>query len=106
MTRNSLNFRFWLTIAIAVVPVFLFVLFDYQERRTQTVARIHAEIARHLSDADREAQAAQRTVRLTLQIMARSNDLQTLNPEACSAIARRRRRWCSRESSAAPRSGS
>ena len=89
MTRNSLNMRLWLTIAIAVVPVFLFVLFDYQERRNQAVADLHTEIEHRLVDVAREAKSAHQAVALALQIMARSNDLETLNSTECAGIARR-----------------
>ena len=89
MIRNSLNFRLWLTIAIAVIPIFLFMLLDYQERREQAVAGIHTEISNRLADANREAKAAHRAVGLALRIMARSNEVQSLDSEQCNALARR-----------------
>ena len=89
MIRTSLNFRLWLTIAIAVLPVLLFVFFDFHERREQAVAETRAEIALRLADANREAQAAHRAVALVLRIMARSNDLQALDSAQCSGIAGR-----------------
>jgi len=89
MIRTSLNFRLWLTIAIAVLPVLLFVFFDFHERREQAVAETRAEIALRLADANREAQAARRAVALVLRIMARSNDLQALDSAQCSGIAGR-----------------
>ena len=89
MIRNSLNLRLWLTIAIAVIPIFLFMLLDYHERREQAVAGIHAEISNRLTDADREAKAAHRAVGLALRIMARSNEVQSLGSEECSALAGR-----------------
>ena len=72
MIRNSLNLRLWLTIAIAVVPIFLFMLLDYSERREQAVADIHAEISDRLADANREAKAAHRAVGLALRIGERA----------------------------------
>jgi diguanylate cyclase (GGDEF)-like protein/PAS domain S-box-containing protein len=89
MIRTSLNFRLWLTIAIAVLPVLLFALFDYDERRRQAVAETRAEIALRLADANREAQAAHRAVALVLRIMSRSNELQSLDSAQCSGIAGR-----------------
>ena len=89
MIRTSLNFRLWLTIAIAVLPVLLFVFFDFHERREQAVAETRAEIALRLADANHEAQAAHRAVALVLRIMARSNDLQALDSAQCSGIAGR-----------------
>jgi hypothetical protein len=101
MIRTSLNFRLWLTIAIAVLPVLLFVFFDFHERREQAVAETRAEIALRLADANREAQAAHRAVALVLRIMARSNDLQRwiprnarASPGACSS------RWTVSQTSA------
>ena len=89
MIRNSLNLRLWLTVAIAVVPIFLFMLLDYHERREQVVADIHAEISDRLADANREAKAAHRAVGLALRIMARSNEVQSLDNEECNALAGR-----------------
>ncbi len=89
MIRSSLNFRLWLTIAIAVLPVLLFALFDYEERRRQAVEETRTEISLRLADANREAQAAHRAVALVLRIMARSNDLQALDAAQCSGIAAR-----------------
>ena len=89
MIRSSLNFRLWLTIAIAVLPVLLFAFLDYDERRRQAVEETRAEIVLRLADANREAQAAHRAVAFVLQIMARSNDLQSLDSAQCSGIAGR-----------------
>ena len=89
MIRNSLNFRLWLTIAIAVIPILLFTLLDYRERREQAVADIHAEVSERLAGAHREAQAAHRAVALALRIMAHSDNLQSMEPGACSEIAAR-----------------
>jgi diguanylate cyclase (GGDEF)-like protein/PAS domain S-box-containing protein len=89
MTHRSLSFRLWLTISIAVAPIFLFALFDYQERRETAIADIRSDITQRLESANREARAAHRDVVQTLKVMARSNDLQDLDPEACSGIAHR-----------------
>jgi len=89
MTRNSLHLRLWLTIGLAVVPVLLYVLFDYHERRTQAVARAHEDVAQHLTSARREAFGAHQRVELVLRIMARSNDLQSLDSTSCEEIAQR-----------------
>ena len=89
MLRNSLNLRLWLTIAIAVLPILLFTLIDYGERREQALAAIHTEVGDRLAGARREAQAAHRAVALALRIMARSGDLQSMDPSACTEIARR-----------------
>lgn len=89
MTRNSLHLRLWLTIGLAVLPLFLFVLVDYQERRTQAVERAHAEVEQRLAAARREALGAHKMVEFVLRIMARSNDLQSLDGTSCSEIAKR-----------------
>lgn len=89
MRHNSLSFRLWLTIAIAVVPLLLFALLDYQERRAEAVASIHTEISHRLADANREIRAAHHVVVLVLEIMARSDDLRDADPERCTGIARR-----------------
>ena len=89
MLRNSLNFRLWMTVAIAVVPLFLFALIDYQERREQAIDDIQTEISHRLADASREAQSAYRSVAQVLRIMAASDDLASLDTEDCIGIARR-----------------
>lgn len=89
MIRTSLNVRLWLTIAIAVIPIFLFMLFDYHERRGQAVENIHAEISRRLTDANREAKAAHSAITLALKIMTRSDELLSLDSDRCSALAQR-----------------
>ena len=89
MIRNSLNLRLWLTIAIAVVPVFVFVLFDHREQRSRAIEDVHAEISHRLNDAGKEAESAHHMVSLVLQIMARSDNLRSLDAEECSAISRR-----------------
>lgn len=50
---------------------------------------MRTEIALRLADANREAQAAHRAVAFVLQIMARSDDLRSLDAAQCSGIAGR-----------------
>ncbi|MBN8440414.1 MAG: EAL domain-containing protein [Thauera sp.] len=89
MAPNSLNFRLWMTIAIAVAPLFLFALNDYREHRGQAMDDMRTTITHRLADASREAQWAYRTVAQVLKIMASSDDLQSLDPEDCNGIASR-----------------
>ncbi|MFT3757388.1 EAL domain-containing protein [Thauera sp.] len=89
MIRNSLRLRLWLTIGLALAPVLMFVLADYHQQRTRTIERAHEEIAQYLSAARREADKAHRSVGLALQMMARSNDLRSLDGPLCNDIAQR-----------------
>ncbi|WP_341645767.1 bifunctional diguanylate cyclase/phosphodiesterase [Thauera sp. SDU_THAU2] len=89
MIRNSLRLRLWLTIGLALAPVLMFVLADYHQQRTRTIERAHEEIFQYLSAARREADKAHQNVGLALQLMARSNDLSSLDGAACEDVAQR-----------------
>lgn len=89
MARNSLNFRLWITILIAVIPLLAFVLFDHQERREQAIADIEATVNSRLADVSHQAQSARKAVESILRIIAQSDDLHDLGAGECSGIARR-----------------
>ncbi len=93
MTRRapptSLSLRLWLVIGLAVIPLFLMALSDHRQRRIDAVEAVQREVTRMQQAARKEERAALERVRLTLEIMVRSNDLATLDPEDCSALARR-----------------
>lgn len=89
IVTSTLSQRLWITIAIAIAPVILFALFDYQERRDRAVQEIYNEIDHFLGDVHRTAQSAHETVENALKIMARANDLDALDAAECSGIASR-----------------
>ncbi len=88
--RNaSLHLRLWLVVGLAVIPVFLLALSDYRARRLEAVASVEREVDRMLVVASREEQIALRNVQLVLEIMARSDNIATLDSSDCSAAATR-----------------
>lgn len=89
MLPRSLTARLWLTIAIAVVPVFLFAFVDYMERRQTALDDVRGEIASHVTAARQDARAAHQSVVQLLSIMARAAELETLDGRECSPLAQR-----------------
>ena len=88
-TPRSLHLRLWVVIAMASLPVFLMAFFDYRERRQDAVTGLESEVSRMLTAARLSEEAALRNMRQTFQIMARADNLQSLDPTDCSGLARR-----------------
>ena len=88
-TPRSLHLRLWVVIAMASLPVFLMAFFDYRERRQDAIAGLENEVTRMLTAARLTEEAALRNMRQTFQIMARADNLQSLDPADCSGLARR-----------------
>lgn len=74
---------------MASLPVFLMAFFDYRERRQDAIAGLENEVTRMLTAARLTEEAALRNMRQTFQIMARADNLQSLDPADCSGLARR-----------------
>jgi len=91
-SRNSLHLRLWLVIALALVPVFLLVLTDYRNQRVAAISQLELDVSQLLAAARAEQRYAFGTVRLVLEIMARSDDLRNFDPEDCNGLARRLQR--------------
>ena len=85
----SLHLRLWVVIGMASLPVFLMAFFDYQARRQDAIAALETEVSRMLTAARLTEDAALRGMRQTFSIMARADNLQSLDPQDCSGLARR-----------------
>ena len=87
--KRSLYRRLWLIVVLAVVPLFAIVLFDYQAQRAGEIRDIEAQVEAVMFAARQEEQSAQRSVQLVLEIVARADNMQSLDGEDCSGLARR-----------------
>jgi len=85
----SLNMRLWCVVLLAVSPIFGMVALDYQAQRKDRAQMLEEDVLRMLSVAAQQEALALESVRSTLQVMSRANDLQDLNPKACTALALR-----------------
>ncbi len=74
---------------MASLPVFLMAFFDYRERRQDAITALESEVLRMLTAARLSEDAALRNMRQTFQIMARADNLRSLDPADCSGLARR-----------------
>lgn len=88
-TTRSLHLRLWVVIGMACLPVFLMAFFDYRERRQDAITGLENEVVRMLATAKLAEDAALRNMQQTFQIMARADNLQSLDPADCSGLAQR-----------------
>lgn len=88
-TTRSLHLRLWAIIAMACLPVFLMAFLDYRERRHDAIAALDNEVGRMLAAVHLTEESALRSMRQTFQIMARADNLQSLDGADCSGLAQR-----------------
>ena len=87
--NSSLHFRLWAVIGLACLPVFLMVFLDYREQRQGAIAGLKNEVNRMLNAVQMTEESALRSMRQTFQIMARADNLQSLDGADCSGLAQR-----------------
>ena len=85
----SLNLRLWVVVLLAVLPIFTMVAVDYQAQRRSLARQLEGDVLRMLKVAEQQEGLALDAVRGTLKVMAHANDLQDLDPQACSGLVRR-----------------
>ena len=88
-TPRSLHLRLWIVIALASLPVFLMAFLDYRERRQDAITSLENEVSRMLTAARLAEESALHRMRQTFQIMARADNLQSLDGADCSGLAQR-----------------
>ena len=86
---TSLNLRLWAVVLVAVIPIFSMVVLDYQAQRRELARALEADVLRMLAVSEQQETLALHSVQSVLKIMAHANDLQTLDADACSALAGR-----------------
>jgi signal transduction histidine kinase/DNA-binding response OmpR family regulator len=87
--QASLSLRLWLVIALAIGPILIFALIDYQQQKNAALAGMAEEVRQMMESARSEEQNALHEVRQVLRIMAKADDLRDLDPAACNAISSR-----------------
>ncbi|WP_345793898.1 EAL domain-containing protein [Thauera sp. JM12B12] len=85
----SLNFRLWVVVLLAVLPIFSMVAFDYQDQRRELARALEDDVLRMLSVAEQQERLALESVQGTLKVMARADDLDTLDPLECTGLVQR-----------------
>ena len=88
-TSRSLHFRLWAVIGLACLPVFLMAFLDYREQRQAAVVGLKNEVNRMLNAVHMTQETALRSIRQTFDIMARADNLQSMDSADCSGLARR-----------------
>lgn len=86
---TSLHQRLWVVIGLACLPLLLFTFADYHQRRQEAINQLKSEVDNMLRAARVAEDASQRNLLQNFHIMARSDNLLSLESENCSALARR-----------------
>lgn len=86
-TSSSLHLRLWAVVGFACLPVFLMAFLDYRERRHDALVELQNDGDRMLIAVRMAEESSFRSMRQTFQIMARSDNLQSLDSADCSGIA-------------------
>ena len=86
---SSLHFRLWAVIGLACLPVFLMAFLDYREQRQAAVVGLKNDVNRMLNAVHMTEETALRSMRQTFDIMARADNLQSMDGADCSGLARR-----------------
>jgi signal transduction histidine kinase/CheY-like chemotaxis protein len=89
LPQASLSLRLWLVIALAIGPILVFALIDYQQQKNAAIAGMAEEVRQMMDSARSEETNALDDVRQVLRIMAEADDLRDLDPAACSALSGR-----------------
>ena len=89
LPQFSLSSRLWLVLAMVLLPLVGLTIYDYQSERHKANASLEREGRLRLNKVQVEEEAALRQIRQTLQTMATADNMQTLSPGDCSALAER-----------------
>jgi PAS domain S-box-containing protein len=89
LSRFSLSSRLWLVLALAMLPLLGLTIKDYFDERNNALIHIEQNARSILEGARIEEESALRDVGYILKIMSRANDLENLNADSCSGLARR-----------------
>ena len=88
-TNFSLSSRLWLVLALAIVPMFALTVSEYRNERQAALSRVEHEARLMLQSTNIAEESARRHVLQILRIMARADNMRTLDPEDCTGLARR-----------------
>lgn len=86
---DSLQVRLWFILGCAFLPLLLIFLWSFRSEYLHQVQMAEARVMQVLNESQRFEQVALDQVALILGIMSRANELDALDPEACSGLAQR-----------------
>lgn len=86
---RTLKARIWLVLALSILPLAAAMVWDYQTQYAQQRALAESRVLHVLSMAQRAEQIALHDVSTLMGIMARANEMTSLDPEACRSLAGR-----------------
>lgn len=85
----SMSARLWLIVLVTIAPLATMGFLQYQEVRRDALDQVEQRGKVMLQSLRTLEHSAERNVRQLLTIMAAANDLQDLDPDECSGLARR-----------------
>jgi PAS domain S-box-containing protein len=88
-SNSSLSSRLWLVLAITILPLLVLTINDYAKERQRALRDVEQDARLVLQRAQVEEEAALRDVERMLTMFGRADEMDQLNPEACSALAKR-----------------
>jgi PAS domain S-box-containing protein len=83
---NSLKVRFGFIVLLAVIPVLVFVVFNYEEQRKSALENVRKGLLSLAGDVAHEQLVVWEMTRGMLAALAKEPAVQNLDPEACSQI--------------------
>ncbi|HRP66609.1 MAG TPA: EAL domain-containing protein, partial [Thauera sp.] len=86
---TSLSFRLWAVIVIAVLPVLALTVLDYLGQRSQAISDAEHDSVRMLVAAQQEEDRTLHSVANVLSVMARSDNLRSLDSDDCDGLVQR-----------------
>lgn len=86
---RTLRLRLWLVIALAILPLLAFILWEYRSKYDTQVHLAEAEVRHVLEMSKQSENAAIERVAMVMGIMSRANDLRASDPEECSGLSKR-----------------
>ncbi|MDD2740716.1 MAG: ATP-binding protein, partial [Rhodocyclaceae bacterium] len=89
LSNSSLSSRLWLVLAITILPLLVLTINDYTKERQHALNKVEQEARLMLQRTQIEEDAALRDVERVLSMFGRANEMDDLNPEACTALTHR-----------------
>ncbi len=86
---RMLRLRLWLVIALAILPLLAFILWEYRTMHATQVDLAETKVRHVLEMAKQSENAAIERIEMVMGIMSRANDLRASDPEECSGLSKR-----------------
>lgn len=85
----TLRMRLWLIVAMAILPLLVFVVWEYLTKYDTQVRIAESEVLHVLGMAKQTEASVLDRVAMVMGIMARSNDLKAADPQECVGLSKR-----------------